>query len=244
MKGLILAGGYGTRIRPCSYYLNKHMFPVYDRPLIEYALAKLIWCEVTEIGIVLGGSNPKQVKDYLGDGARYGVSITYIWQGAPRGIADAVRCAEDFLGGEKFIVHLGDNIVEDDLSGVVRAFAEGSYECMVLLKEVDDPRRFGVAELRDGKLVGLEEKPKQPKSKLALVGVYGFDSHFFEVFKSLQPSWRGEYELTDIIQSYVKDDSRILFKILEQRWFSCDTFEALLEAANYACERIKRRQRR
>lgn len=244
MKAIILAGGYGTRIRPCSFYLNKHMWPIYNRPLIEYAIEKLIWADITEIGIVLGGAHPKQVKNYLGDGARYGCSFSYIWQGAPKGISNGVNCARDFCGNEKFVVHLADNIVEDELTEIIRQFRDESYECLVLLKEVKDPRRFGVAEVKDGKLVSLEEKPKKPKSKLALVGVYGFNQHFFELFKTLKPSWRGEYELTDIISEYVKEDKEILVKTLKHNWFSCDTFEALLQASNFIFKQAQKRLRR
>ncbi len=224
MRGVILAGGYGTRLRPITYMINKHMWPVYNRPLIEYAIEKLIWSGITDIAFILGGSHPRQVESYLGDGARYGCSFSFIQQGAPRGIADAVSHAEEFCGDDKFIVHLGDNIVEDDLEAVVTDFRDGSCECLVVLKEVEDPRRFGVAVLKDGKLTGLEEKPKEPRSNLALVGVYGFNSQFFELFKNLKPSWRGEYELTDIISAYVNEDRKILGKILDEAWFSCDTF--------------------
>lgn len=243
MKGLILAGGYATRVRPVSYYLNKHLWPVYDRPLVEYAVERLTWAGISDIGIISGGAHPHQVKAYLGDGARYGARFTYIWQGAPRGIADAVNCAEAFCGGEKFVVHLADNILDEDLCPVVDDFAE-SYDCMVLLKEVEDPRRYGVAELQNGRLIGLEEKPKEPKSNLALVGVYGFNPHFFELFKGLEPSWRGEYELTDMISAYLSEERPILVRVLEGAWFSCDTFDALLEASKYSFERNSRRKRR
>lgn len=244
MKGLILAGGYGTRIRPCTYYLNKHMWPVYNRPLIEYAVEKLIWVGISDIGIVLGGSHPKQLEKYLGDGARYGSSFTYIWQGAPRGIANAVSCCKNFCGDSKFIVYLADNIFEDDLAEIIADFNDGSYDCLVLLKKVENPKRFGVAEVKDGKLVSLEEKPKKPKSNLALTGVYGFNRFFFEFFKSLKPSWRGEYELTDIISKYVEENKPILVKVLKGRWFSCDTFSNLLEASNFIFEKVQKRLRR
>ncbi len=243
VKGIILSGGYATRIRPISYYISKHMWPIYNKPLIEYAIEKLVWSGITEIAFVIGGSHPKQVESYLGNGARYGCSFTFIWQGAPQGIADAVARAEDFCKDEKFIVHLGDNIVEDDLGENVNKFRE-DYECLVVLKGVADPRRFGVAVLEDGKLIGLEEKPKEPKSNLALVGVYGFNPHFFELFKGLKPSWRGEYELTDIISSYVKESREILVKILEGNWFSCDTFNSLLDASNYVYDKAERRRKR
>ena len=244
MRGVILAGGYGTRIRPCTYYLNKHMWPVYNRPLIEYANEKLIWSGIMDIAFVMGGSHPEQVESYLGDGGRYGASFTFLWQGAPRGIADAVSRAKDFCGNEKFIVHLADNIIEDDLEEAVNDFRDGSGDCLVVLKEVADPHRFGVAELKDGQLISLEEKPKEPKSHLALVGLYGFNAHFFELYKGLKPSWRGEYELTDIIFSYVKESREILVKILEGNWFSCDTFEALLAASNYIYKKDVKRKRR
>lgn len=241
---MVLAGGFATRIRPISYYLNKHLFPIYDTPLIEYSIKKLVWSGIDEIAIILGGSHPKQVESYLGDGSKFGVSFTYIWQGAPKGIADAVARAEDFCGEEKFIVHLADNIIEDDLAEAVNDFRDGNYECLVVLKEVADPRRFGVAVLEDDKLVSLEEKPKEPKSNLALVGVYGFNPHFFKLFKGLKPSWRGEYELTDIISAYVKESREILVKIVEGKWFSCDTFNSLLDASNYVYEKAERRRKR
>lgn len=216
------------------------MFPIYDRPLIEYAVEKLIWAGVSNIGIVLGGSHPMQIQNYLGDGARYGVKFTYLWQGAPRGIADAVNRAKVFCGNEKFVVHLADNILDDDLCPVVDEFAE-EYDCMVLLKAVSDPRRFGVAEVKDGILVGLEEKPSEPKSNFALIGVYGFDASFFKFFGGLQPSWRGEYELTDIISSYVRVNKKILVKVLDGDWHSCDTFDTLFEASKYVFEKSSRR---
>lgn len=244
MKGLILAGGYGTRIRPCSYYLNKHMWPVYNRPLIEYAIERLIWADITQIGIVLGGSHPNQVKSYLGDGARYGVSFTYIWQGAPRGISNAVNCAKNFCGEDKFIVHLADNLITADLGPSINKFQDGHYGCLIMLKKIKDPRRFGVAEFKEGSLVGLEEKPTKPKSNLALVGVYGFNSKFFEFFKNLKPSWRGEYELTDIINAYIKAGEQIYVKKLPGAWFSCDTFDILADATLCMQEKLKMREKR
>ena len=220
------------------------MWPVYNRPLIEHAIEKLIWADITDIAIVLGGSHPKQVKNYLGDGARYGATFTYIWQGAPKGIANGVSCCKTFCGEEKFIVHLADNILEDDLRSFIRDFKNENSECLVLLKEVSDPTRFGVAELKEGRLIGLEEKPKTPKSNLALIGVYGFNTHFYELFKTLKPSWRGEYELTDVINGYVKEDSEISVKKLKGEWFSCDTFNSLLAASIYVQKKVKMRQRR
>jgi len=244
MKAIVLAGGYGTRIRPCSFYLNKHMWPIYDRPLIEHVIDKLIWADITNIAFVLGGSHPRQVQNYLGDGARYGCSFTYVWQGAPRGIANAVSCCKNFCGDDKFIVHLADNIFEDDLAQIIGEFNQGSYDCLVVLKKVENPKRFGVAEVKDGKLVSLEEKPLEPKSNLALTGVYGFNTDFFNFFKSLKPSWRGEYELTDIISAYVKENKKVLIKILDGHWFSCDTFDNLLEASNFIFRKAQKRLRR
>lgn len=244
LKAIILAGGYATRIRPISYYLNKHLFPVYNHPLIEYAIEQLVWADITDIAIVLGGSHPKQVRRYLGDGSKFGVDFTYVWQGAPRGIADAVNRVKDFCAKDKFIVHLGDNIVEDDLAQIIREFDKPSYECLVVLKEVENPRTFGVAEMKNGKLVGLEEKPLTPKSNLALVGIYGFNSYFFDLFKNLDPSWRGEYELTDILHGYIKKKREVLVRVLKKRWFSCDNFEMLLQASNFMFEQEQKRLKR
>lgn len=244
MKAVILAGGYGTRIRPCSFYLNKHMWPVYDRPLIEHVIEKLIWADITDMAIVLGGSHPQQVKNYLGDGARYGCSFTYIWQGAPRGIANAVSHCKSFCGNDKFVVYLADNVFEDDLTEAIDKFNRGTYGCMVLLKEVENPERFGVAEVKDGKLVGLEEKPLKPKSHLALTGLYGFNPLFFKFFGTLKPSWRGEYELTDVIHEYVEKSEEVLVKMVKGRWFSCDTFDTLLKASNYIYEQNRKRLKR
>ena len=174
MKGVILAGGYGTRLRPLTYITNKHLLPVYNKPLIEYGLEALSLAGIKDICVTVGGSKPEDVVKHLGSGFKYGVNLSYKWQGEPKGIAHAVLCTRDFVKEDSFVVHLADNIFPDGISEYVKDFEGSNSDAQVLLTKVKDPERYGVAEVRDGVLTSLEEKPRNPKSNLAIAGLYCF----------------------------------------------------------------------
>lgn len=200
MKGLILAGGSGTRLRPLTHTGPKQLIPIANKPNILYCLEDLRDAGITDIGIILGDNMPEKVQSLLGDGSEYGVNITYIVQGEPRGIAHAVGCAEEFMDGEPFVVYLGDNILKGGIRYMAEEFQSDGMEAMVALCRVDHPEKFGIAELdEEGHILSLEEKPKEPRSDLALIGIYFLRESIFQVIRGLEPSWRNELEITDAI---------------------------------------------
>jgi len=234
MKGVVLAGGHGTRLRPLTYITNKHLLPVYDRPLIEYGLETLCLSKVQNICVILGGAKPEDVPRYLGNGYKYGVTLHYSWQGEPKGIAHAVLCSKDFVGDSCFVVYLADNIFPDGIADFVEGFEESGCDAKVLLTEVAHPELYGVAEIKDGRLISLEEKPKKPKSSFIITGVYCFRPSVFEIIEQLKPSWRGELEITEAIHKMVvSPQHRVGYDVLEGKWFDCGTFDNMLDAALY-----------
>ncbi|MFQ5722054.1 MAG: sugar phosphate nucleotidyltransferase, partial [Candidatus Aminicenantales bacterium] len=196
MKGLILSGGKGTRLRPLTFTQAKQLVPVANKPVLFYGIEALRDAAIEEIGIVVGDTK-EEIKAAVGNGRRWGVKISYIEQEAPLGLAHAVKISEHFLKDEPFVMYLGDNILKSGIKSLVEEFKEKKPNSLILLTEVPNAQMFGVAELKDGKVVRLVEKPKQPKSNLALVGVYMFDYHIFEAVKAIKPSWRNELEITD-----------------------------------------------
>lgn len=242
MKGVLLAGGHGTRLRPLTYITNKHLLPVYDKPLIEYGLEALSQAKVKDICIVLGGAKPEEVPKYVGDGYKYGVNIHYRWQGEPKGIAHAILCAKAFAEKSPFIAYLADNILPGGIGEFVKGFESSESDARILLKKVKNPERYGVAEIREGKLVRLEEKPKGPKSDLIMVGLYCFKPSIFEIIKQLKPSWRGELEITEAIQKLIDSpEHKVEYSILKAEWFDCGTFDSLLEASLFIREKMRGR---
>src|SRR4030095_2771608 len=199
MKGLILSGGRGTRLRPITFTSAKQLVPVANKPILFYGIEALAASGIHEIGIVVGDTK-QEIRDAVGDGRRFGVSVTYIEQEAPLGLAHAVLVSEPFLGTEPFCMYLGDNLIRERLEPLVSRFRDEKPNCQILLASVPDPTQFGVAELRDGQVIRLVEKPKQPPSNLGLVGVYMFDPTVFQAVKAIKPSARGELEITDAIQ--------------------------------------------
>ena len=204
MKGLILSGGKGTRLRPLTFTQAKQLVPVANKPCLFYGIEALKEAGIEEIGIVVGDTK-EEIKTAVGDGSQFGVQISYIEQEAPLGLAHAVKISRSFLEDEPFVMYLGDNILKKGIKSLVEEFKTETPNSMILLTEVPDPHMFGVAELKDGKVVNLVEKPKEPKSNLALVGVYMFDSHIFEAVNAIKPSWRNELEITDAIQYLDKE---------------------------------------
>lgn len=230
MKGLILAGGYGTRLRPLTYTSAKQLVPVANKPVLFYGLEALAEAGIRDIGIVVGHT-AQEIMEAVGDGSRWGVRVTYIPQDAPRGLAHAVLIAEEFMAGEPFVMYLGDNLVKDGIVPFVREFAQGGCNAQILLAHVPNPSQFGVAELgENGHVVRLEEKPANPKSDLALVGVYLFDHHVFEAVKAIKPSARGELEITDAIQYLVDAGYVVRPHIITGWWKDTGKVEDMLEA--------------
>jgi len=229
MKGLILSGGRGTRLRPITFTSAKQLVPVANKPILFYGIEALAASGITEIGIVVGDTR-QEIKDAVGDGRRFGVSVTYIEQEAPLGLAHAVLISESFLGADPFCMYLGDNLIRERLAPLVERFRDEKPDCQILLARVPDPTQFGVAELAGGRVVRLVEKPKVPPSDLALVGVYMFDAAVFDAVKSIKPSGRGELEITDAIQ-WLIDAGRVVHPhVIEGWWKDTGKLEDMLEA--------------
>ncbi|MEG6567629.1 sugar phosphate nucleotidyltransferase [Thermoanaerobacterium saccharolyticum] len=229
MKGVILAGGTGSRLFPLTKVTNKHLLPVGKYPMIYYPIYRLIEAGITEILIVTGKEHMGSVVNLLGSGYEFGVEFTYKIQDQPGGIAQALGLAEHFVNGDKCVVILGDNIFEDNINSFVSSFEKQEKGAKVLLKEVPDPERFGVAELKGDKIISIEEKPKNPKSNYCVTGIYMYDNRVFDIIKSLKPSGRGELEITDVNNAYIKDDT-LTYDILNGSWTDAGTFESLKRA--------------
>jgi glucose-1-phosphate thymidylyltransferase len=230
MKGIILAGGLGTRLNPLTKITNKHLLPIYGKPMIYYPIETLINAGITDIMIVTGGSYAGDFLRLLGNGKDFGLKhINYTYQEGEGGIADALSLAEYFADRQKICVVLGDNIIEKNIVKAVRDFEAQPEGAKILLKEVPDPERFGVAEMEGNRLVNIIEKPKQPKSNLAVIGIYMFDGYVFDIVKTLKPSDRGELEITDVNNAYVKE-GKMTWEMLRGWWTDAGTFESLLRA--------------
>ena len=237
MKGLILSGGKGTRLRPLTFTQAKQLVPVANKPVLFYGIEALKEAGIEDIGIVVGDTKD-EIKEAAGDGSRWGLRITYIEQEAPLGLAHAVKISEGFLGDEPFVMYLGDNILKSGIKSLVEEFKEKKPNSLILLTEVPDPRLFGVAELKNGKVVRLVEKPKKPMSNLALVGVYMFDSHVFEAVNAIKPSWRNELEITDAIQYLVDKGYEVHPHLVSGWWKDTGKIEDILEANRLILESI------
>ncbi|WP_302852618.1 glucose-1-phosphate thymidylyltransferase [Methanosphaera stadtmanae] len=241
MKGVILSGGHGTRLRPLTHTGPKQLIPIANKPVIEYAIEDLRDAGITDIGIILGTNMPNKIKDALGDGTKFGVNITYIMQGEPKGLAHAVATAKDFVDGDSFVMYLGDNILKSGIEEFVEGFDESEFSSRLLLQEVEDPRQFGVAELNDeGKIIHLVEKPKHPKNNLALVGIYLFKNNIFDAINKIEPSWRNELEITDAIQRLIDDGFDVDSFVVEGWWKDTGKPEDVLDANQLILETIEK----
>ncbi len=229
MKGLILSGGKGTRLRPLTHTSAKQLVPVANKPVLFYAIEAIVAAGIREIGIVVGDTR-EEVKAAVGDGSRFGAKIRYIEQDAPRGLAHAVLISEDFLRGEPFVMYLGDNLIASGITSLVDEFQRLKCNSQILLAKVPNPSSFGVAELSDGKIVRLVEKPEHPKSDLALVGVYMFDDSIFEAVHAIRPSPRNELEITDAIQWLVDHGRSVHPHLVTGWWKDTGKVEDMLEA--------------
>ena len=236
MKGIILAGGLGMRLSPLTKITNKHLLPVYDKPMIYYPLRTLINAGIDDILIVTGGNNAGDFLRLLGNGKEFGLKhINYTYQEGEGGIAEALGLAEFFADEEKVCVILGDNIIEKDITGVVEAFKKQKKGARILLKEVPDPQRFGVPELKGDQIVRIEEKPANPKSKYAVTGIYMYDHSVFDLIRPLKPSQRGELEITDVNNAYIEQGT-MTYDILDGWWSDAGTFDSLLYSSKLVAE--------
>lgn len=232
VKGIILAGGLGSRLKPLTRVTNKHLLPVWDRPMIYYPIQCLVNAGIDDILIVTGGNSAGDFLRLLGNGKEFGLKhLNYTYQEGEGGIAEALGLAEHFADGDPICVVLGDNIIEGNIRAAARDFMENPRGAKIILKEVGDPERFGVAELAGGRVAGIEEKPRNPKSNLAVIGIYMYDGRVFEIIKTLVPSARGEMEITDVNNAYIRD-GRMSYEILKGWWTDAGTFESLHRASN------------
>jgi glucose-1-phosphate thymidylyltransferase len=230
MKGIVLAGGLGTRMLPLTRITNKHLLPVFDQPMVYYPIRKLVQAGIHDIMIVTGGNSAGDFLRLLRNGKDFGLErLHYVYQEGEGGIAEALGLARGFAEGDRIVVILGDNIFEDDISPFVKSFAAQSEGARILLKSVDDPNRFGVAELDGNRVVGIEEKPARPKTNLAVTGIYMYDANVFEVIKTCKPSARGELEITDVNNAYIRQGT-MSFDVLKGWWTDAGTFESLCRA--------------
>lgn len=236
IKGVVLAGGTGSRLHPLTRITNKHLLPIHNLPMIFYPVQTLVNAGIDEILIVTGGLNAGDFLRLLGNGKDFGLRhINYTYQEGERGIADALKLAKFFADNTKLCVILGDNIIETNIREAAERFALREHGAHVILKEVDDPQRFGCPEILDGAIVRIEEKPKRPKSKYAVTGIYFFDETLFEKIDRVRPSWRGELEITDVNNMYVEEGD-LSFSVLDGWWTDAGTFESLRRATNLVAE--------
>jgi glucose-1-phosphate thymidylyltransferase len=236
MKGIVLAGGLGSRLRPLTAVTNKHLLPVYDKPMVYYPIQTLVNAGIGDIMIVTGGNSAGDFLKLLKNGKDFGLKhINYTYQEGEGGIADALRLCEDFAEGEPVCVVLGDNIIEKNICKAARAYRHQGGGAKILLKQVPDPQRFGVPELEGRKVVRIEEKPKEPKSDYAVIGIYMYDADVFSIIKTLKPSGRGELEITDVNNEYIRRGD-MTWDELDGWWTDAGTFESLLHASNLVAE--------
>lgn len=236
MKGVVLAGGLGTRLRPLTSVTNKHLLPVYDQPMIYYPIQTLVNAGITDIMIVTGGNSAGDFLKLLGNGKAFGLKhLNYTYQEGEGGIAEALALVEHFAAGESVCVVLGDNIIEGNIAEAVRDYKEQGRGAKIILKRVPDPERFGVPELDGKNVISIEEKPSQPKSEYAVIGIYMYDENVYDIIRTLEPSGRGELEITDVNNAYIRRDE-MTWQELEGWWTDAGTFESLLRASSLVAE--------
>ena len=230
MKGILLHGGHGTRLRPLTHTGPKQLLPIANKPMSEYCIESMKESGVTEIAIIIGGIGSNKVKEYYGNGEKFGVNLTYIKQDQPKGISHAIRLCKDFIKDEKFLVFLGDNIIQKSIKDYVKEFENLDYDATIFLCEVDNPSRFGIADIQNGKIVKIIEKPKEPPTNLAVTGIYLLTPKIFDIIDNLKPSWRNELEITDALDILLKKNNSINHHTITSYWKDTGTPEDILNA--------------
>lgn len=230
MKGILLHAGHGTRLRPLTHTGPKQLLPIANKPMSQYCIESMKETGITEIAVIIGGTGANKVKDYYGTGEKFGVKITYVEQDYPRGIAHAIRLCKDFIKNEKFLVFLGDNIIQKSISESTKSFDDSDAKATIFLCEVDNPSRFGIADIKDGKITKIMEKPKNPPTNLAVTGIYLLTPTIFEIIDRLKPSWRNELEITDALDMLLKEGHKITYNMITDYWKDTGTPEDILHA--------------
>jgi len=238
MKAIVLHGGHGTRLRPLTHTGPYLLLPIANKPMSQFCIESIKEAGITDIAIIIGGLGSNKVKEYYGDGENFGVNITYIEQDEPRGIAHAIRLCKEFVNNEKFLVFLGDNIIQKPITDFVENFNKSDNDATVLLCEVDNPSRFGIADVENEKIVKITEKPKKPTSNLAVTGIYLLTPLIFEVIDNLKPSWRNELEITDALDNLLKQNDNIGYETITDYWKDTGTPEDILNANRQVLEHI------
>jgi len=239
MKGIILHGGHGTRLRPLTHTGPKQLLPIANKPMSEYCVASIRDAGIKEIAIIVGGVGSNKVKEYYGDGKRFGVDISYIEQDEPKGIAHAIRLCKDFVGNDKFLVFLGDNIIQRSVLDYAQGFENSDSSASILLCEVDNPSRFGIADVRDGKILKIMEKPANPPTNLAVTGIYFLTPAIFDIIDRLKPSWRNELEITDALEMLLQENHKITYYMITDYWKDTGTPEDIIHANGTILDRME-----
>ncbi len=230
MKGIILHAGHGTRLRPLTHTGPKQLLPIANKPMSQYCIESIKNVGIQDIAIIIGGTGKAKVKEYYGTGEKFGVKFSYIHQDYPKGIAHAIQLCKDFVGEEKFLVFLGDNIIQKKIKDYADDFEDSDSDASILLCEVDNPSRFGIADIKDGKITKIMEKPKDPPTNLAVTGIYFLTSKIFDVISRLKPSWRNELEITDALQMLLEEGNKITYNTITDYWKDTGTPEDIINA--------------
>ena len=242
MKGIILHGGHGTRLRPLTHTGPKQLLPIANKPMSEYCVEAIRNCGITDIAIIIGGIGSNKVKEYYGDGSKFNVKISYIEQDEPKGIAHAINLCKNFVGNEKFLVFLGDNIIQKSISTISQKFESSNDDALVLLCEVSNPERFGIADVKENKIIKIIEKPKHPPTNLAVTGIYFLTTKFFDIFSRLKPSWRNELEITDALQMMLEENNTINFEMITDYWKDTGTPDDIIHANGEVLRKVSEKQ--
>ena len=230
LKGIILHGGHGTRLRPLTHTGPNQLLPIANKPMSQFCIESISETGITDIAIIVGGIGSNKVQEYYGNGEKFGVNITYIKQDEPKGIAHAIMLCKEFVNNEKFLVFLGDNIIQKSIKDFVENFKNSDYDATVLLCKVDNPSSFGIADIKDGKIIKITEKPKEPISNLAVTGIYLLDPVIFEIIDNLKPSWRNELEITDALDNLLRKNNNISYEKITDYWKDTGTPQDILHA--------------
>jgi glucose-1-phosphate thymidylyltransferase len=239
MKGILLHGGHGTRLRPLTHTGPKQLLPIANRPMSEYCIESMRDAGVTEIAIIVGGIGSNKVKEYYGTGEKFGVKITYVEQDSPRGISHAIRLCKEFIDDDKFLVFLGDNIIQISISKFTKEFQESDAAASIFLCKVENPSRFGIADIQNGKIMKIMEKPEVPPTDLAVTGIYLLTPIIFQVIDRLKPSWRNELEITDALQMLLEEGHKITYNMITDYWKDTGTPEDIIHANMAILEKMK-----